>query len=187
MVSKVIRKRQQGYGALSIVVGADGRNSWWPKQSAPRNTMRAATACALLHLLEQPSNAGWFETYIRPNRGFAAAQTHDDLTMVVGGWPYSEFSTNSKDIEGNYLRLFDAVPAFAERVRGAKRETPFAGAPTPISFASRTVPVGRLSATRATSRIRSRRRESTMLSVTPSVAQTRWTNRSLAHCLSTRR
>ena len=71
---------------------------------------------------------GRFETYIRPQRGFAAAPTHNGLTMTVGGWPYPEFETNKKDVEGNFLKLFDLAPAFADRVRGAKREAPFAGA-----------------------------------------------------------
>jgi 2-polyprenyl-6-methoxyphenol hydroxylase-like FAD-dependent oxidoreductase len=77
---------------------------------------------------------GRFETYIRPNRGFAAAQTHDGLTMIVGGWPYSEFATNKKDIEGNYLKLLGLAPGFADRLRGAKREGRLAGAPTPNFF-----------------------------------------------------
>ena len=31
---------------------------------------------------------GRFEVYIRPDRGFAAWPTNDDLTLVIGGWPY---------------------------------------------------------------------------------------------------
>ena len=77
---------------------------------------------------------GRFETYIRPNRGFAAAPTHDGLTITVGGWPHTEFEANKKDVEGNFLKMFEGVPAFAERVRGAKREAPFAGAPVPNFF-----------------------------------------------------
>ena len=57
---------------------------------------------------------GRFETYIRPNRGFAAAPTHDGLTLTVGGWPYAEFEANKKDVEGNFLKMFDLVA----RVRG---------------------------------------------------------------------
>ena len=72
---------------------------------------------------------GRFETYIRPHRGFAAAPTHDGWTLTVGGWPHSEFETNKKDVEGNFLKMFELAPDFAERVRGAKREAPFAGAP----------------------------------------------------------
>ena len=77
---------------------------------------------------------GRFETYIRPHRGFAAAPTHDGLTLTVGGWPYAEFEANKKDVEGNFLKMFDLAPEFADRVRGAKREAPFAGAPVPNFF-----------------------------------------------------
>src|SRR5258708_33981411 len=78
--------------------------------------------------------AGRFETYIRPNRGFAAVQTHDDLTLIIAGWPYSEFEANKKDVEGNYLKVLELAPQFAGRVRGAKREAPIAGAAIPNFF-----------------------------------------------------
>lgn len=77
---------------------------------------------------------GRFETYIRPNRGFAAAPTHDGLTLTVGGWPYAEFETNKKDVEGHFLKLFDLAPEFGDRVRGAKRAAPIAGAAVPNFF-----------------------------------------------------
>jgi 2-polyprenyl-6-methoxyphenol hydroxylase-like FAD-dependent oxidoreductase len=77
---------------------------------------------------------GRFETYIRPNRGCAAVETHDGLTMVVAGWPYAEFEANKKDVEGHYLKVFDLAPDFAERVRAAKREAPFAGVPVANFF-----------------------------------------------------
>src|SRR5678815_124534 len=77
---------------------------------------------------------GRFDTYIRPMRGFAIAPTHDGLTLTVGGWPYAEFDANKKDVEGHFLKLFDAVPEIAERVRGAKRVAPIAGAPVSNFF-----------------------------------------------------
>jgi 2-polyprenyl-6-methoxyphenol hydroxylase-like FAD-dependent oxidoreductase len=78
---------------------------------------------------------GRFETYIRSHRGFAAAPTHDGLTMIVGGFPLAEFQAGVKgDIEGNFKALLDLVPAFAERASRAKRETRFAGAVTPNFF-----------------------------------------------------
>src|SRR5258707_5696320 len=77
---------------------------------------------------------GRFETYIRERRGFAAAPTHDGLTLTVGGWPHAEFETNKKDVEGTFLKMFDLAPAFAERVRGAKRVAPFSGATVPNFF-----------------------------------------------------
>jgi 2-polyprenyl-6-methoxyphenol hydroxylase-like FAD-dependent oxidoreductase len=77
---------------------------------------------------------GRFETYIRPYRGFAAAPTHDGWTMVVGGWPYAELGEHKDDIEGNFMKLFDLAPEFAERIRAGKRETRIIGAPTPNFF-----------------------------------------------------
>ena len=77
---------------------------------------------------------GRFETYIRDKRAFAAMPTHDDLTLVIAGWPYAEFAENKKDIEGNYLKAIELAPAFAERLRSATREAPFAGAAVPNYF-----------------------------------------------------
>jgi len=71
---------------------------------------------------------GRFETYIRARRGFAAAPTHDGLTLTVGGWPHAEFETNKRDVEGNFRKMFDLAPEFADRIRSAKRAAPFAGA-----------------------------------------------------------
>ena len=69
-----------------------------------------------------------------PERGWAAAPTHDDLTLVVAGWPFAEFEANKDDVEGNYLQMFDLAPEFAERIRGATREARFAGTAVPNYF-----------------------------------------------------
>ncbi len=118
-----------------IIVGADGRNSIVAEavRAERYNERSPLLAPYYAYWSGLPMN-GRFETYIRPNRGFAAAQTHDGLTMIVGGWPYSEFATNKKDIEGNYLKLFELVPSFANRLHGARLEGRLAGAPTPNFF-----------------------------------------------------
>jgi flavin-dependent dehydrogenase len=77
---------------------------------------------------------GRFETYIRARRGFAAAPTNDGLTLTVGGWPYAEFEANKKDVEGNFLKMFDLAPEFSQRIRSATRVAAFAGAPVPNFF-----------------------------------------------------
>jgi 2-polyprenyl-6-methoxyphenol hydroxylase-like FAD-dependent oxidoreductase len=79
-------------------------------------------------------NNGRFEIYVRPQRGFGVAPTHDGLTLIVGGWPYSEFAANKDDVEGHFLKGLALVPEFAERMRGAKREARFAGATLPNYF-----------------------------------------------------
>ena len=77
---------------------------------------------------------GRFETYVRPERGFAAWPTNDGLTLVIAGWPFAEFDANRKDIEGNFLKTLDLAPTFADRVRAARREERFLGVAVPNYF-----------------------------------------------------
>jgi 2-polyprenyl-6-methoxyphenol hydroxylase-like FAD-dependent oxidoreductase len=112
-----------------VVVGADGRYSVVAEAvRADQYNEKPQLLSAYYTYWSNFPIDGRFETYIRPYRGFALAPTNDGLTISVGGWPYSEFEANKKDVEGNFLKLFDLVPDLAERVRGAKREAPFAGA-----------------------------------------------------------
>jgi 2-polyprenyl-6-methoxyphenol hydroxylase-like FAD-dependent oxidoreductase len=114
----------------AVVVGADGRHSMVAAAVRPEqyNERPPLLAPYYTYWSGLPME-GRFETYIRPHRGFAAAPTHDGLTLTVGGWPHAEFEANRKDIEGNFLKMFDLAPAFAERVRHAKRVATFAGTP----------------------------------------------------------
>jgi 2-polyprenyl-6-methoxyphenol hydroxylase-like FAD-dependent oxidoreductase len=115
-----------------VVIGADGLHSLvartvGPKQYHEKPRLQASYYAYWSGL---PMD-GRFEAYIRPYRAFAAWPTNDDLTVVIGGWPFAEFETNRKDFEGHYLKLFDLVPAFAERIRAAKLETRYFGAAVP--------------------------------------------------------
>lgn len=134
-----IKGRTKAGGTVSehakVVVGADGRYSLVADVVRPEqyNEKPPLLAAYYSYWSGVPID-GRFENYIRPNRGFAAAPTHDGLTLVIGGWPYSEFEANKKDVEGNFVRVLELAPAFAARIRGAKRETPFAGAAVPNFF-----------------------------------------------------
>jgi 2-polyprenyl-6-methoxyphenol hydroxylase-like FAD-dependent oxidoreductase len=77
---------------------------------------------------------GRFETYIRDRRAFAAAPTHDDLTMVIAGWPHSEFAQTRKDVAGAFLKTMALAPDFADRLRAARREARFVGMAVPNHF-----------------------------------------------------
>jgi 2-polyprenyl-6-methoxyphenol hydroxylase-like FAD-dependent oxidoreductase len=118
-----------------VVVGADGRNSVVAERIRPQkyNDRPPLLAPYYSYWSGLPME-GRFETYIRPNRGFAAAPTNDGLTVVIVGWPYAEFGTNKKDIEGNYFKVLELAPEFAQRLRNAKRESRLFGAPTPNFF-----------------------------------------------------
>lgn len=118
-----------------VVVGADGHNSVVAKAMHPeRYHEHPQLVAAYYAYWSNLPMHGRFETYARDHRGFAAAPTHDGLTLVVGGWPFTEFEANKRDLEGNYARLFELAPAFAERIRGAHRESRLYGAVTPNFF-----------------------------------------------------
>jgi 2-polyprenyl-6-methoxyphenol hydroxylase-like FAD-dependent oxidoreductase len=113
----------------AVVVGADGRHSVVAEAVRPEQYRdRPPILCGYYTYWSGLPIEGRFETYVRPLRGFAAAPTHDGLTLVIAGWPYAEFEANKADLEGNYLRVLEAVPEFAGRLRGARREGRLAGA-----------------------------------------------------------
>lgn len=118
-----------------VVVGADGRSSIVAEAVRPdKYNERPQLLAPYYSYWSNLPVEGRFETYVRPHRGFAVAPTHDGLTMIVAGWPYAEFAANKQDLEGNYLAALELVPSFAERLRGAKRESRIVGAPTPNFF-----------------------------------------------------
>lgn len=134
-----IKGRSQGGDIMTeraeVVVGADGWHSLVAEAVQPeRYNEKPPLLAAYYSYWSGLPIDGRFEIYIRPQRGFAAAPTHDDLTLIVGGWPYSEFAANKQDVEGNFLRMLELVPEFVERMRGAKREARFAGATLPNYF-----------------------------------------------------
>jgi 2-polyprenyl-6-methoxyphenol hydroxylase-like FAD-dependent oxidoreductase len=118
-----------------VVVGADGWDSVVADAVKPeRYNEKPPLLAAYYSYWSGLPNDGRFEIYIRPHRGFATAPTHDNQTLIVGGWPYSEFAANKQDVEGNFLKMLELAPEFVKRVRGAKRETRFAGAVLPNYF-----------------------------------------------------
>lgn len=118
-----------------VVVGADGRNSIVARQvrAEEYNTKPPLLAAYYTYWSGLPME-GRFEIYVRPLRGFGAAETHDGLTVIIAGWPRAEFEEYKRDIEGNYLKTLELAPAFNERLRDAKREARFFGAALPNFF-----------------------------------------------------
>ena len=112
----------------TVVIGADGRYSRVAEAvHAPHYNDRPQILCGYYTYWSDLPIGGRFEVYARPGRGWAVAPTHDGLTLVVAGWPFAEFEANKSDVEGNYLKMFELAPEFAERMRGAKRQARFAG------------------------------------------------------------
>jgi 2-polyprenyl-6-methoxyphenol hydroxylase-like FAD-dependent oxidoreductase len=119
-----------------VVVGADGLHSIVAKAVSPEqyNESPALEVGYYSYWSGLPMN-GRFEAFDRaPGRAWAAWPTNDDLTLVVQSWPMTELETNRNDIERHFLATFDRAPAFAERIRAAKREDRFYGTSVPNYF-----------------------------------------------------
>jgi len=134
-----IRGRGRGGATVAerarVVVGADGLRSLVAQTvDAERYREKAPLLAAYYSYWSGLPMGGRSEVYTRPHRAFAAWPTNDGLTLVIGGWPYSEFESNRADIEGNFLKVIDLVPGFADRLRSARREERFAGMAVPGYF-----------------------------------------------------
>ena len=111
-----------------VVVGADGRHSLVARTVQPeRYHEQPPLLCGYYSYWSDLPMHGRFENYVRPDRGFAAWPTHDGLTLVIGGWPSAECQANKHDLEGNFLRMLELAPAFADRVHTATRQARLVG------------------------------------------------------------
>lgn len=138
---RVIGLRGHGKGGMTVterarvVIGADGRHSMVAKavRAELYNDKPQLQASYYTYWSGLPMN-GRFEVYLRPDRAFAAWPTNDDLTLIIGGWPFAEFEANRKDFEAHFLKTIELVPPFADRLRAATREARFVGASVPNYF-----------------------------------------------------
>ena len=127
-----IRGHRKGESTITerarVVVGADGHHSFVARSVKPQayNEKPELQVSYYTYMSGLPMD-GRFEVYLRPDRGFAAWPTNDDLTVVIGGWPRSEFTTNRKDFETAFLATLELAPEFAARFRTAEREARFVG------------------------------------------------------------
>jgi flavin-dependent dehydrogenase len=118
-----------------LVVGADGLHSLVASKVRPEQYHDKPPLLVGYYSYWSglPMN-GWFEAYDRGTRSFAIWPTNDGLTLVIVGWPIAEFEPNKHDVERHYHAAIDLVPAFAARLRDAKREERFFGMSVPNFF-----------------------------------------------------
>lgn len=111
-----------------IVVGADGMRSPVARAvGAPSYDDVPPLACGYYAYFSDLPLTG-NEFLMHPHRVMGAFPTNDGLTCVFCQWHVEDFHEFRADIEGNFLRSADQVPAFGERLRAAARETRFVGA-----------------------------------------------------------
>ena len=119
----------------TMVVGADGVHSVVAARLRPETYLEKPRLLVGYYgyWSDLPMD-GRFEVYSRPGRAFAAWETGDGLTVVIGGWPYAEFDRNRADVTTHYGALFDLAPSFAGRISSASLETRLVGAAVPNYF-----------------------------------------------------
>jgi 2-polyprenyl-6-methoxyphenol hydroxylase-like FAD-dependent oxidoreductase len=119
----------------SVVVGADGRFSLIARsvRSEQYHEKPPLLSAYYAYWSDLPMD-GCFVQCARPGQGFAAAPTHDGLTLVIAGWSFAAHEANKHDIEGSFLGAIETAPEFADRMRRATRETRFAGTSVPGYF-----------------------------------------------------
>jgi 2-polyprenyl-6-methoxyphenol hydroxylase-like FAD-dependent oxidoreductase len=109
----------------SVVIGADGRNSSVAKAVQPEQyNERPALSPAVYSYWSGVDSVG-FEVFVGERCGMAAFPTHDDLTLVVAGFPEADFDAVRHDTAGELARALAKVPALADRMRSAHREERF--------------------------------------------------------------
>jgi 2-polyprenyl-6-methoxyphenol hydroxylase-like FAD-dependent oxidoreductase len=126
-----IRGHDQGGASVveraRVVIGADGRHSHVAKAVGPEHYNEKPMLQWSYYSYWSGFPVSGMEVVIRPDRGWAAIPTNDDLTLLVIGWPYAESSAYKADVEANYHRTLALAPAVAERVRAATRVERFVG------------------------------------------------------------
>src|SRR5205823_8348653 len=80
----------------TFVVGADGWQSRLAEAVRADRYHEKPPLLAAYYSYWSGLPVDGLEVYIRPNRGFGAVRTHDDLTLIIGGWPAAEFESNKR-------------------------------------------------------------------------------------------
>jgi flavin-dependent dehydrogenase len=110
-----------------ITIGADGRNSFLARavRADSYATVSPLTCWYFSYWSGVPTEG--FELYIRDRRAIFSFSTNDNLFAIFIAWPIAKFASVKADVEGEFMRAVDSIPAFAERVRSGRREERFYG------------------------------------------------------------
>jgi 2-polyprenyl-6-methoxyphenol hydroxylase-like FAD-dependent oxidoreductase len=110
-----------------VVIGADGRHSTVLKAVGAVDYGERPVYTAGYYTYWSGLPIDEFRVYVRPHRAIVVVPTHDNLRLVLVGWPRAEFTEHKGDVEGTYLRAIAQVPELAELIGGATREARFLG------------------------------------------------------------
>jgi flavin-dependent dehydrogenase len=109
-----------------IVIGADGMRSIVARdvKAAEYNTKPSLGFGYYAYWSNAPGGA---EIHFMEDGGILCFPTNDDMACVAVGGPTELFPAFRKDVEANYMKVVERVPAVAERLSNAKREERFVG------------------------------------------------------------
>jgi 2-polyprenyl-6-methoxyphenol hydroxylase-like FAD-dependent oxidoreductase len=110
-----------------IVVGADGMRSMVARAvQAPAYNERPTLSFAYYTYWEGVAVKGG-EMYGREGCNVGVWPTNDGLVVTFLSMPRSGFGAFHTDVEGNFMKAMESVPALAERLRSGKRAERFYG------------------------------------------------------------
>jgi flavin-dependent dehydrogenase len=110
-----------------VTIGADGKDSLLAHTvCAPSYEEVPALTCWYFSYWSGVATEG-FELYVRGRRAIFSFLTNDNLFAIFIAWPIDKFASVKADIEGEFMRVVDSIPGFAERVRSGRREERFYG------------------------------------------------------------
>lgn len=112
----------------SLVVGADGRNSFLAQavRAPVYEAVPPVTVWYFSYWSNVPGKA--LEVYAHHNRVIFAFPTNDGLFGIFVAWPRAELGAVRRDIEGAFMTALNHAPELAERVQRGKREERIYGA-----------------------------------------------------------
>ena len=110
-----------------VVIGADGMHSTVAKAVRAPEYRSVPSLSFGYYAYWSDFPAEGAELYFLEDAGMLIFPTNDGMTCIAAGGPVEAFHEFREDIEGNYLKIVTQVPAVAERIRDARRETRFRG------------------------------------------------------------
>ena len=111
-----------------VVVGADGRGSWFARAvDAPVTHAAPDLTCWYFGYWSGVACDG-LEMHVLGDRVLFAFPTNDDLAGVFIGWPLAELAAVRADIDAAFAAVLARVPGLEARVRAGTREERYGGA-----------------------------------------------------------
>ena len=110
-----------------VVIGADGMHSFVARAvAAPEYDVKPPRG-TFYYSYYSGFAADDLEQYVRDFYGAACFPTNGGLTLLAAVWPSARFHEIRSDVEGHVTKVFESIPAIADRLPSARREEKWVG------------------------------------------------------------